>query len=302
MLVDWFYKYRFSYDKSGKLFILCNKINTVLANMVLPGYVTHRKISKSMVLPDVIVSLTTYPPRIEKAALCIDSLIRQTVTPNKIILWLAKSDYDSIDAVPYSIRRYLSEGLEIRFCEDIKSYKKIFYTAKQYSSYCIVTADDDFFYPSTWLEELYETYSKNSGFVICHRSHRITYNDGCLDPYGEWDWYANGITGPSHSLHILTGAGALFPPYFFKEDFFDIDAIRSNAPTTDDMWVKVYALKHNIKVMKVKPVSKSLIEIRGSQRISLISINQSDGNDRALQNLVQAYDINIIKMIESEED
>ena len=58
-------------------------------------------------------------------------------------------------------------------CEDIKSYKKIYYTAKEYYDYRIVTADDDFFYPSTWLEELDDVHKKNPNTIVCHRSHRI---------------------------------------------------------------------------------------------------------------------------------
>ena len=61
---------------------------------------------------------------------------------------------------------------------------------------------------------------------------------------------------------------------------------------------KVYALKHNVKVMKVRPVSKSLIEVKGSQKVSLIAVNQSDGNDKALNDLLNLFDIDIHSILE----
>ena len=298
MIIDDFYSHRFAYDKSEKIYILNNKINTFVANAIIPRVLSRHAINRGPELQDVIVSLTSYPPRIEQAALCIDSLLRQTRSPKKLILWLARTDYPSIDEIPYCVKKYIDDGLEIRLCEDIKSYKKIYYTAKEYYDYRIVTADDDFFYPSTWLEELDDVHKKNPNTIVCHRSHRIIEHDGNLEKYGKWDWYSNGVVGPSHNLHILTGAGAIFPAGFFKKDFFDIDAIKRFSPTTDDMWVKVYALKHNVKVMKVRPVSKSLIEVKGSQKVSLIAVNQSDGNDKALNDLLNLFDIDIHSILE----
>ena len=121
MLVDWFYKFRFSYDKPGKLYILNNKINTCLANTILPISLNGKAIKKGTKVSDIVVSLTTYPPRVKQAAWCIDSLLRQTVSPEKIILWLAKSDYPSLDSVPSCIKKYMENGLEIILCNDIKS-------------------------------------------------------------------------------------------------------------------------------------------------------------------------------------
>ena len=53
-------------------------------------------------------------------------------------------------------------------------------------------------------------HKKNPNTIVCHRSHRIIEHDGNLEKYGKWDWYSNGVVGPSHNLHILTGAGAIF--------------------------------------------------------------------------------------------
>ena len=97
MIIDDFYSHRFAYDKSEKIYILNNKINTFVANAIIPRVLSRHAINRGPELQDVIVSLTSYPPRIEQAALCIDSLLRQTRSPKKLILWLARTDYPSID-------------------------------------------------------------------------------------------------------------------------------------------------------------------------------------------------------------
>lgn len=302
MFLDRIYSFRFSYDKPQKICILNNKINTYVANLVLPlYYLLVKPWRNSVVNHNIIISLTTYPPRMKQAIQCLNSLMHQTVRPHKIILWLASSDYHSINDLPKNLKKLINAGLEIRFCDDIKSYKKVYFTAREFNNYKIVLADDDFYYPETWLEELVETSIKEPNCVVCHRSHLIEIENGQLKPYGKWGWYANGIKGPSYSLHILTGAGTLFPEYFFQDDFFDLNTICSIAPTVDDMWIKVYSLRKEYKVVKVRAVSKSLITVRESQKVSLISQNQSDGNDKALLALLNKYNLDIVSIIGNEE-
>ena len=43
---------------------------------------------------------------------------------------------------------------------------------------------------------------------------------------------------------------------------------------------------------------KSLIEVKGSQKVSLIAVNQSDGNDKALNDLLNLFDIDIHSILE----
>ena len=74
-----------------------------------------------------IVSLTSFPARINEVWICIDSLMRQTFKPDKIILWLADSQFPD-RVLPESLRKYEKKGLSICWCDDLRSYKKFFYT------------------------------------------------------------------------------------------------------------------------------------------------------------------------------
>ncbi len=285
------------YDRPQKIYILRNKILSLVANVAMPILYKINPIYRhnyDYTRNDIVVTLTSFPGRIKQAEKCIQSLLRQTVKPYKIILWLADDEYPSIQQVPENLRTLQKFGLEIRFCENLKSYKKIYYTAELFNQYIIVTADDDFYYPPNWLEELITVHEKFPHNVICHRSHRILFDSNHkLVSYGKWDWYSNGYTGPSHWLHTLTGAGALFPERFFQKDFFDIETIKECCPTTDDFWIKVYCLRNNVEIVKVKPISKELINIHGSQVKSLISINQAEGNDIAFDKLLKHYKIDL---------
>ena len=73
---------------------------------------------------DIIISLTSYGKRIYDVYLTIESLMRQTIKPNKIILWLAEDEF-SLDNIPQTLKNIQKRGLTIEFCEDIRSYKKL---------------------------------------------------------------------------------------------------------------------------------------------------------------------------------
>ncbi|MEO2075932.1 MAG: hypothetical protein ABGX20_11225 [Bacillus sp. (in: firmicutes)] len=300
-MIEKFYSWRFAYDKPQKPFILLNMINNAMANILMPMYYKKSCIQngkKHDLKEEIIITLTTYSKRINTVHLCIESLLRQQVKADRVILWLALSEFQNLESLPPSLIELTKKGLEIRFCEDLKSYKKLYFAAKEFPNSILVTADDDFLYPNTWLEELISTHKFNKYSLVCHRAHGILFdNNNCLLSYGDWDWYSNNIDGPSFYLHPLTGAGILFPVGFFDDEFFNLDVIQKFSPTTDDLWVKITSLRRKFPVVKVKPVSKSLITISGSQKESLIKINQAVGNDKALRALMNYYGIDLYEHI-----
>ena len=52
---------------------------------------SYKKIVPTNRKPKIIVSLTSIPSRIHLTHLVIESILRQTVLPDKIVLWLSKS-------------------------------------------------------------------------------------------------------------------------------------------------------------------------------------------------------------------
>ena len=75
----------------------------IIANILLPIYYVLTRRSKEFRLtnlqndtgiePKIIVSLTSFPPRIKKIWLTIETLLRQKDKPDRIILWLSVDEF-----------------------------------------------------------------------------------------------------------------------------------------------------------------------------------------------------------------
>lgn len=69
--------------------------------------------------PRIIVSMTSYPARINTVHLAIRSLLAQKVLPDKIVLWLCKSDFPNREAdLPQSLRDVLWHDVEVRWVDN----------------------------------------------------------------------------------------------------------------------------------------------------------------------------------------
>ncbi len=71
---------------------------------------------------ELIVSLTSYPPRFRTLDLTLRCLLTQTVRPDRVILWIAEADMAKLPPAVVALVEY---GLDIRACKDTRSYKKI---------------------------------------------------------------------------------------------------------------------------------------------------------------------------------
>lgn len=112
--------------------------------------------------PEVIVSLTTSPKRIDKIKPLIDIIMNQTLVPDKIVLnlpYVFKRDNSK-----YSIPDFIKNNPKILInrCEDIGPITKIIPTIKLYMDKpenIIISVDDDTQYNNNFVE-LYVKYSK----------------------------------------------------------------------------------------------------------------------------------------------
>lgn len=136
----------------------------------------------------LIVSLTSYGARLGTAHIAIESLLRQDLEPDAIILWLTADDAASL---PPAIERQQRRGLVVRVCPDLRSYKKIVPALEAFPEATIVTADDDLMYPRAWLRELVKCQRAHGDAIPCHRAHRMTFDaTAALRPYTDWEFEA----------------------------------------------------------------------------------------------------------------
>lgn len=242
---------------------------------------------------DVVISLTTYSKRINQIHIVVESLFRQTQQANRIILWLAKDEF-SEDTIPLILKKQIDRGLEIRYCEDIKSYKKLLPTLSLTPDSIIITVDDDYIYPLDFVEILFKTYLKYPQCVCYYTGGRITFDSkGKLKPYFRWKNGEKVEYIPS-ILNFSTGAGGvLYPPHIFDKEIFNIEYVRKYIPKADDIWFKAMSLLNMIKYVRVpmrEKFSDKFVLLEECQDIALYHDNVERGeNDIQLSNVFEEY-------------
>lgn len=191
---------------------------------------------------NTIVSLTSYGKRVKDVYLVIESLGQQYIKPNKIILWLDKGEFNDGN-IPESLKRQKKRGLDIMFCENLMSYKKLIPTLSIYSEYNIITTDDDVIYPEYFIEYLIRDANENPKTVICFRGHKIKIKDNKVTKYIEWD--LNYKDKKASGLIFPTGVGGVFYPQgSLHKECLNYEKAHELAPTGDDIWFKTMTLKN----------------------------------------------------------
>ena len=246
----------------------------------------------------VIVSLTTYSTRIKNVWIAIESIMRQTILPTEIILWLDENEYNNDTKYPKSIRKLLNRGLTIKYCENLKSHKKYYYTILENPDDFTILIDDDIIYHEKLIEELLNTYDKNkSNVIVCHRAHKILFDNKKMQPYSKWLKGAAGDKGPSYLLCQTNGGGTLIPPHVLPDITFNKQYIYDLCLFADDIWLKFTSAMNNIPIVKVKDVSLPIIEIIGTRKIKLSSKNiEENKNDEQIENILKKFNIDLLTL------
>lgn len=94
----------------------------------------------------IVVSITSWPPRVEGLKRLVENLKKQTIKPDRIIVTLYKREWKEIPDLP---------GCEINFIdENLKTKKKMVPLEYLPDDDWVVLLDDDFDYPDNIIEEL----------------------------------------------------------------------------------------------------------------------------------------------------
>jgi hypothetical protein len=236
-------------------------------------------------LSNLCVSLTSYPPRIKTVEATIKSIMRQSYSPKTILLWLAREEFPrQEDDLPSSLLALGEHGLSIRWCDNLRSYKKLLPVLAERPDAAIVTADDDLIYPKDWLEQLIASYIQYPNSIHCHRAHRVTLEpSGSFTPYKKWRRQIRDQYLPAYSM-LLTGCGGvLYPPGSLHKEVFSEATRSKHFQLVDDIWFWVMAIRNGTKIRVVPDSSFHLNFTPDSQECALWRINDHDGgNDTAL--------------------
>lgn len=258
----------------------------------------------------VIISLTTIPDRFDKVWLTTESLLRQQKKPDKVILWLAEDEFHGIK-VPKVLKRQQKKGLEIRYCKNLKSYKKFYYTMLEYQNDYVLVVDDDFIYSEKLLAEMISVSTCYPGCIVCNHAHKIRADKNGLFPYLRWLRYEDRkIRGKNPSFqNFMTGCGGiLFPVWLLDKEIFREDIFMKIAPTADDVWLNFNAWRSGLKTVMTRGVLGYMIPVHSSSDTGLYLKNIKPKtesceceNDYQIRDVLEYFNLNVNEYIDSGE-
>ncbi len=244
---------------------------------------------------EVIVSLTSFPKAIFLAKQAIESILKGSLVPDKIVLYLTFSEFTDIK-IPEDLILLSKNNpiFEIRnFSHNIRSYRKLIPALIDFPQAIIVTIDDDVYYHKHMLRDLLNLHAKFPNAVIAHRAKRIKIGK----PYKTWKkyrWY-DFLFKRIHINYknLQTGVGGvLYPPNALKPEMLDEKLFTKIAPTTDDIWFWASAVLNGYPIIPV-PFGKNKPKgLDKPKEISLKTTNfkgKTDRNLQALNNIITEF-------------
>lgn len=268
-----------------------------LANVVMPIYYRMTASDARFSLPKnnsadgelLVVSLTSFPMRINKLWIVVESILHQSRRPDRVVLWLSDEEFDSIEDVPHTLRRLQSRGLDIEICNgNLLSHKKFYYVFSKYPDATIVTVDDDVIYRDDMLEMLCQSSENFPGCVCCNRSSIYGYNSSGLIPYSRWRANVEYVNVPRSDIFPTGIGGVLYPKGSLYKDLLNVELFMSLCPKADDVWLKAMANMNKTKTVQT-PASVYALPVLYRDNITLASTNVVSGNDVQLKSVIDYY-------------
>lgn len=244
---------------------------------------------------ELIVSLTSHPPRFVTLAKTLKCLLDQTVAADRTILWLGYGDQKMLPQEVLDLKRH---GLEILECPQLGSFKKIIPTLKLYPNSFIITADDDLYYDTEFIHSFLVNYDPLKNDIIGRRAHlaRIQ-DDGALSPYRSWDLHTSAHTDKDlkNILFLTSGSGVLYPPKSLHPMVLDETKFMRLCPYADDLWLFWMARRAETLMRRVGMVEK-LLTWEGSQENGLSRKNFLEGrNDTQIRAIEEELGLIILE-------
>ena len=245
----------------------------------------------------VIVSLTSFPAAIPYAAQAIRSILKGSVLPNKVVLYLDTQKFPekTLPAELEAIKRE-SPIFDVRFdAAEIRSYKKLIPALRDFPNDIIVTIDDDIAYHKNMLKDLLLLHEQMPNAILAHRAKHVKPGK----PYRQWikyRWY-HFLSKKIHSGFTIlqTGvAGVLYPPHSLKQEMLNENLFTRIAPTTDDIWFWAAAVANGTPVIPVPFGHNKPRGLGKPRQLSLKTTNFKSGTDKnaaALEAIVREFPI-----------
>lgn len=229
-----------------------------------------------------IFSLTSYPARFPYLNQVIDSLRKQDIRAEGIVLNIANEDKDQLKLNSY-------DDVHINYVENLKAAKKLLPTIINSPDKNIITIDDDTIYPKDLSEKLLQGMDQNPGSIITGRARKIVRDSsGNFETYMKWPLLFEGHHRAPNVMPTGVG-GVLYPPGVFHEDVFDYEFL-NNFLTNDDYWWYAQARRNNTNFVQV-PIfeEKKFPNISPIANKGLFYYGNKTKNDEVFKLLLDKY-------------
>lgn len=270
----------------GGTVFLSSLIKELLRVMALKARSSNTLIRQKAGNP--IVSLTSFPARIDHVWIPIECIFQQTLRPAEIFLILSIEEFPD-KQLPRSLQQQQKRGLEILWVEkNIRSYKKLLPVKKLFPDRDIVTIDDDKFYDPNLLTTLVSAAGSNPHHIIGTRGWEVGVQDTGLIPYRQWK--KADVSTPRERT-FLTGVGGIYYPADtpFCEMLFNEQLALELCPRGDDIWFWGMARLSKIPTICLgKNVTRPIKRLKHGPSLWRENCNEG-GNDRQLANLVRRF-------------
>lgn len=239
---------------------------------------------------ELIISMTSYPARIDGVAQVWQSILDQTCdVPFRCALALAEPEFPD-RKLPEDLQKLVNSGKVelIWWPRNIRSHKKIIPVLKKYPDASVIVVDDDILRPQGWLQGLVEDHKKHPREII---TGLLT---SFLDGEGNWQRVTgfqqrtahgkNHIPGlVSHFIRFGSGSGTYFPAHTFTDSrFFDENLMMRLSPTSDESWMFLFAVLKDMTIRQSSQIyDESELHLPGSQQVpmALYKINKLKYNE-----------------------
>ena len=248
------------------------------------------------------VSLTSYGYRAEHCVVnTIYSFVKQRVRPAKILLWLAEDEFSEHN-LPQDLVFLKQYGLDIRFCEDLRSYKKLIPTLRLKEKVNVMTVDDDIYYSSNMIETFLKTAALHPhAIIVGHAFMPLLKAQGAFAPYTSWKPLFNVQRDEEYDHHLVFPigySGIYYPASIFDDEVLNSDVFLHYAPYADDVWFYVMGLRQGVQKVLIpkSPIRYYLTDLfrQKRQKDRLHDVNFGEGkNDIQLKSLLNHYQLRI---------
>ncbi len=241
---------------------------------VIPGVRSYRRAQRNGKISEAVVSFTSFPGRISVVWLVIECLLRQSLVPKKIVLYLSSQQFPNIDVLPKELKQYPDDIVEIHLVNgDIKSHKKYWYAVNDFKDNPLILVDDDLIYDSSFIEDMERIVLKHNNVVGCCWGAQMSWNaKGEILPYSQWSGEYPSIGKITENFFFGSGGGTYFPIGSLDGAAQPINEIMQVCPNADDIWLNAVVRKNGYKLALMRH-RISVPEWKIRNNIKLHSIN-----------------------------